>query len=275
RIGRGMGRRLAVWGTGAVASVLVILLVILPAMADTLATFIPRDREVAIGRASLNQISRALGGSRESLTCNGAEGRAALDKMTARLLGDRTLDYDLDVQVFRHKAVNAFAVPGGHVVLFDGLLQAAGSPEEVAGVLGHEIGHVINRDPTRLTLRSAGSVGILGLLFGDFAGGAAVIVVTERLMAASYAQDAERGADRVAHDLLAQAGLPSQPLALFFIKLRDRYGERGGLLSHLASHPDLGSRADAARAADRVGDVPYVPVLSDREWAALKSICAG
>ena len=62
--------------------------------------------------------------------------------------------------VRQHKTINAFAVPGGNVVLFEGLLDAARSPEEVAGVLGHEVGHVMNRDPMRLNLRSAGSVGI-------------------------------------------------------------------------------------------------------------------
>lgn len=164
--------------------------------------------------------------------------------------------------VRQHKTINAFAVPGGNVVLFEGLLDAARSPEEVAGVLGHEVGHVMNRDPMRLTWRSAGSVGILGMVFGDFAGGFMALVLTEKLISARYAQDAESGADEFAHGLMADAKLPSASFAEFFKTLKDKHGDQKGLMSHLASHPDLDGRALAAVAADVVDDASYDPVLT-------------
>lgn len=274
RVTRRMWRNIALWAGGAVASVLLILFVIVPALSDTLATMIPVEREKQLGKQALNQIGRFLGGKDgDSLTCKNPEGLAALDKMTARLMANQKLEYDLDVRVFDHGMINAFAVPGGHVVLFEGLLKAASSPEQVAGVLGHEIGHVAHRDPTRLSLRTAGSVGILGMVFGDFAGGAVALVLAERLMSANYTQDAETNADRYAHRLLADAKLPAQPFAQFFILLRDKYGDRKGLASHLASHPNLAGRAAEAEGADTVGEGSFEPVLTAEEWAALRNIC--
>ena len=270
-----MWKRISMWGAGAVASVVVIIFVIIPGLADQLATMIPVEKEIALGNASLRQIERILGyGKSKPLTCTGAKGQAALDKMTARLTAHFDSPYPLDIKVFNDKMPNAFAVPGGHIVLFDGLLKMADSPEGVAAVLGHEIGHVIHRDPTRLTLRSAGSVGILGMVFGDFAGGAVALIVAERLIAADYSREAEAGADNFAHKLLQDAKLPSVPMARFFEKLKDKYGDGPKLLSHIASHPDLQGRSDVANAADTIGEGAFDAILSASEWKDLQGMCA-
>jgi Zn-dependent protease with chaperone function len=266
-------RRLAVWSAGAVASVLLIVFVIIPALANTLALLIPVRQEVALGRSVVGQIERMLG-SREAgdLICSSPGGDTALQKMTARLTAQVDMPYDLEVRVLDHPMPNAFAVPGGQIVLFSGLLAEATSPEMVAGVLAHELGHVVNRDPTRLMLRSAGSAGILGMLLGDFTGGAAILVVTDQLVSAQYQQGAEANADAFAHRVLAEAGLPSAPLGDFFRLIKKKYGDLDGLLSHLASHPELAGRAQKADAADVTGG-DFTPVLSDAEWQALRGIC--
>ncbi len=271
-----MWKRIGMWGTGAVTSVVVIVFVIIPALANQLALMIPVDREIALGRVSLNQIERLLTGYDDDtgLTCTGPKGQAALDKMTTRLAAYIDSPYPLDIKVFNHEMPNAFAVPGGHIVLFDGLIQDADSPEEVAAVLGHEMGHVINRDPTRLTLRSAGSVGILGMVFGDFAGGTVALVIAEQLIAANYSQDAEANADIFAHKLMSDTKLPSAPMADFFDRLNEEYGDGPELLSHLASHPDLAGRAKAANEADTIGDGSFETVLTPSEWEGLRQMCA-
>lgn len=268
-------KRIGLWGAGAIVSVLLIMFVIIPALANRLAAMIPINQEIALGRGSLKQIERFIGfGDDKPLTCTGEKGQAALDIMTARLVAHIDSPYPLNIRVYDHEMPNAFAVPGGHIVLFDGLIQEAGSPEEVAAVLAHELGHVINRDPTRLTLRSAGSLGILGMVFGDFAGGALALVIAEQMIAANYSQKAEKEADQFAHTLMGKANLPSSPMADFFDRLTKEIGDEPEFLSHLASHPDLAGRATAARAADKIGDASFDAVLTAKQWADLKSMCS-
>lgn len=267
-------KRIGLWGAGAAASVVLIIFVLIPALANQLATMIPVDKEIALGRGSLKQIERIIGFVDDTpLICTGQKGQQALDKMAARFENHFDSPYPLTILVFDNEIPNAFALPGGYIVLFDGMIQASDSPEEVAGVLGHEMGHVRNRDATRLTLRSAGSVGILGMVFGDFAGGAVALIIAEQLIAANYSQAAEADADKFAHKLLAAAQLPSTPMAEFFDKLAKEYGDEPDLLSHLASHPDLASRVQLAKNADTIGDNPFKAILSASEWDDLRAMC--
>ena len=107
-------------------------------MADTLATLIPVEREIAFGKTVVAQMESALGAAdMGALRCTGPEGRAALDAMLTRLSGGQALQYDLEVQVFDHKMVNAFAAPGGQIVVMRGLLDSATGPDAVASVLAH------------------------------------------------------------------------------------------------------------------------------------------
>jgi len=268
-----MQRKLLIWAGGAIASVSLILLVLLPALSGQLAKMIPLSREAAMGRAAIEQIDKYLSKSDNSLTCHNEAGDLALAKMITRLTRNANLPYQLNVRVFNYNQENAFAVPGGYIVLFSGLIKAADSAEEVAGVLAHEIGHVVHRDSTRRTLQTAGSAGIIGMIFGDFAGGFAILAVTKQLINAQYSQDAEAGADSFAHEMLARAGLPSTSMAIFFERLKKKYGGKTGLLSHLASHPELGKRADKARNANAVSVENFQPVLSTSEWQDLRKIC--
>ncbi len=268
-------KRLAVLSAGAVASVALIIFVLVPVMADQLALMLPARGEKALGDTTFEQIRQALTENTEYglPLCDAPDGLVALNKMLDRLNPGTDFPYEINLHVLDHEMVNAFALPGGHIVLFRGLLKDATSPEEVAGVLGHEMGHVDHRDPTRLALRSAGSVGVLGLLLGDFAGGAAVLFLTERLIQAQYSRGAEADSDTYAHALLGQVGLPTAPMGDFFLRLGgDNTDEDTSLLSHLASHPDLKGRAQAAVDADQVGEV-YTPVLSVTEWRDLQNIC--
>ncbi len=269
-----MKKRVAVWGTAAFASVGLIIFVVVPAMSNTLARYIPIEREIALGEYAMRQIEWVISGDREKkLTCNGENGQLALEKMAKRLKDNFETAYPLNVRVFRQEMVNAFAVPGGQIVLFEGLIKAAKSPEEIAGVLGHEFGHTVNRDPTRLSMRSAGSAGLLGLVFGDFAGGFATLALAEALMSANYSQEAETNADVFSHEIFARAELPAARFANFFEYLMAETDTDGSLMAPLASHPNLQGRADAARAADVVGDGSFTPVLTSLEWAALQGIC--
>ena len=270
----GTARRVALWAGGAVGAVVLMLFVILPAMANTLARLIPLEREVAFGKSVAAQMETALGRGRlGDLSCTDQDGLAALTAMVARLSDGQDLGYTLNLKVIDHPMVNAFAAPGGQIVILRGLLDKATSPDEVAGVLAHEIGHVEARDPTRVALRAAGSAGLLTMLLGDFTGGTALALVGERVLSASYTREAEAAADVFALDMLAAADVSAAGFADFFERMAAQ--ERGLTLpEYLASHPDMGRRLDGARAFAQAQSGTH-PALSEAQWQALKSVCRG
>lgn len=260
--------------TLAAGALALMLFVIVPGLANRLAPLIPLEREVAYGKTVLRQMERLMGGSKRDggLTCSDAAGVAALEAMTARLTDQHEMIYALDVRVFDHKMVNAFAAPGGQIVISRGLIDKAKGPDEVAAVLAHEIGHVEARDVTRNALRVAGSAGLLSMIFGDFSGGAAAVVVAEHMLNTSYTREAEAQADRFAIDLMWGAEVDAVALARFFEALED---SNTGLQvpDYLATHPELKARAKAARDG-AAGQGMTKAVLSSTEWAALRGICA-
>lgn len=266
--------RLTTWALAAVGSVALIIFVLVPLMADQLAEYLPPAGEKALGDATFEQIRGALDetGFAGVATCEAPEGRAALDKIETRITAQLDLETPLTVHVLNHPMVNAFALPGGYVVFFRGLIEEAGSPEEVAAVFAHEVGHVVARDPTRIALRSAGSIGVLGLLLGDFAGGAVVLFMTERIIQADYTQEAEGAADAFAHRILLAADLPPSAIATFFERLAEQGERDAGVLEHFMSHPALGDRIAAARDAEST-KAEFRSILTTDEWAALQAIC--
>ena len=269
----GTGRKIATRVAMAVGALGLMIFVILPAMADTLATLIPIKREVAYGKTVVNQMERFLGSETiGGLACTNPAGRAALDAMTERLTHAADLEYDLNIAVFDHKMVNAFAAPGGQIVLMRGLIDKASSADEVASVLAHEIGHVEARDTTRNALRAAGSAGLLALVLGDFAGGSAVVVVAEYTLNASYTREAEAKADEFALEMLERSGTDAEALATFFDSLAGVERALPDLPTYLSSHPETHDRAQAARDfASHQGRTD--PILNDTEWDALRNIC--
>ncbi|RMH51527.1 MAG: peptidase M48 Ste24p [Alphaproteobacteria bacterium] len=276
RAAPGTRRRLALWGAGAVAAVLAMVFLLIPMLAERLAPMIPPAREEALGRAVIGQLQQLLARTgAPAAECTDRAGRAALARLRGRLARHAPTHVPIRLTVLDHPMVNAVALPGGHVVLMRGLIEQATGPEELAGVIAHEIGHVMHRDPTRLALRAVGTAGLVGLLIGDLVGGTAVAALADALIRASYTREAEEAADTAAHRIMADAGLPLEPLADFFARIGVQRQRPTGFLAHLATHPDPAARAKAARAADRLAGAPFRPALSDNEWVALRGICEG
>ncbi|WP_298911328.1 M48 family metallopeptidase [uncultured Aliiroseovarius sp.] len=268
--------KVLLWAGGAVASVAVIIFLLVPLMATQLAEILPPEGEKALGDTTFEQIRVALdetglGGVR---ICEDPAGTDAMQAMYTRLNPDADLPYEVKIHILDHPMVNAFALPGGRLVFFRGLLEEAENPDEVAAVLAHEIGHVVYRDPTRDALRSAGSLGVLGLLFGDFAGGTVALFIANQLINASYSQAAEARADDYAHDLLAQANISPEALGTFFERLHEEHGDAEGIVAHFASHPQMTDRISAAQdAVDPTRD--YDTILDAQSWRDLQTVCGG
>lgn len=153
-------------------------------------------------------------------------------------------------KVVRQKEINAFAVPGGPIYINMGTIEA-GSEAEVAGVLGHEIAHVVMRHSTRQASRQAKASiplailgGALGMGVGGWAGSLAQmgISIGSGGLFTKYSRDAETEADMVGAQIIYDAGYDPYAMVTFFHKLKEKQGGRKGP-SFLASHPDPGNRA--------------------------------
>jgi predicted Zn-dependent protease len=234
----------------------------------------PLQTEINFGHAVISQMERLLGaGESGSLVCRNPQGEAALNRLASRLMDGQDLQYAISFSVFDHEMVNAFAAPGGQIVILRGLLDKSDSPDEVAAVLAHEIGHVEARDPTRLMLRAAGSAGIVSIILGDVTGGSIIGIIGDQLLQSAYTRRAEAAADEFALAMLQDAGVNSAAFADFFDKL---VGIEGNFVppEYLSSHPSSADRANRARDF-AAGQGATDPVLTKAEWAALKGICKG
>jgi len=153
-------------------------------------------------------------------------------------------------RVVKQKEINAFALPGGPIYVNIGAIQA-GSEAELAGVMGHEIAHVVMRHSTRQASRQAKASiplailsGVLGASVGGWAGSLAQMGISIGAggVFTKYSRDAETEADMVGAQIIYDAGYNPNAMVTFFQKLKEQQGKGGGP-SFLASHPDPGDRA--------------------------------
>ncbi len=258
-----------------------VLYALMPPLPDRLVDMVPPEREAALGNAVFARLPAMLGRGASTgasagpsagpavNVCAAAEGVAARRALAARL-APAGLSFPLRLSVLDDPGVDALTLPGGRVVILRGLVDAARTPEELAGVLAHAAGHALRRDPLEAALDSPG-LGAAGILFGDATGSAAVRRAAEAALDPAAAPEAEAAADAAAFAILAEAGLPSRPFAAFMARLAD--ASETPPARYLAAHPWSDRRAARANAADTVGDAPFRPALGDRDWIALGSIC--
>ncbi len=215
------------------------------------------EQEVALGNLAFAQM-------RPGLKLMGkAPVTDVVELIGARLTAGSKYRYSFHVA--EDPAVNALAVPGGHVVVFTGLLRAAESAEEVAGVLAHEISHVERRHALRNLLHGLGWRAILNVALGDFSGGVWSNMAAE-LGALGYGRNLELEADLEGLKLLRRAGIPAEGMGAFFERLAAGGGPRVALLS---THPAGAERLAALRDALRKqGQYPSQPLPVD--WARLR-----
>jgi len=238
-------------------------IVLTRAAPEIVAATLPPETEALLGKMALTEL---LAGEDEIEAGPAVDAvRSITDRLVAAITGNP--GYTFDVRVVRSEMVNAAALPGGGIIVYSGLLTEAASAEEVAGVLAHEIQHVLHRDSLRQAIGHLGGAAVISLLLGggDLAGLAAEASKLDRL---AYGREQEAAADRDGLKLLAAAGLPPEAMPAFFGRLENR--EAGGLPEFLSTHPDTARRITELRrlaAATPVAD----PRPLDIDWEAVRA----
>lgn len=254
-------KAMAGW-TGLTVAMALAFYVALPWLAAGAAALVPASWEDALGRQVHAQIATVLGGKAAG-ACRSQAGHQALSTLTDRLARAGGIEGAVTVDVLDSRHANAFALPGQRLVLLRGLLDAAEHPDELAGVLAHELGHLARRHPMRRLMRQQG----LAIVVGALTGQGMIGNVGSLLAGLSYSRDDERSADADAIATLAAAGIRADRFGPFVEKISRAAGETP--LPFLSDHPAGEERATlgAGRSHERA------PALPPADWAAVKALC--
>jgi len=253
------------WSLAAAISIVGIVMFGVPLAADRLTPLVPQAFERRLGDVAEGQI-RLMFGSR---ICDHGAGPAAFAKLVNTVREAGGMDTSVETAVLSTLIPNAFALPGGKIYLFSGLLAKAENADEIAGILAHEIGHLKHRDGTRNLIYNGGTSFLIGLLFGDITGSGALIFASRSLVTASYSRQAEYNADTFSIDVMHGLGRSSRPMGELMFRVTGNEADKG--LSFLAGHPLTEDRLARMSKDDRPPSGP--PLLSPEEWASLKQIC--
>ena len=272
RIDRQGALRIGAWILAAGVSVAVLVKFVIPIFASQVAAAIPVSVEERIGKRVSDQIVGllALVGGKRPADCVAPQGTRALAQVVGRLIANADLrDYGVRVRVIDSPLVNAFAMPGGHILLPRGMIGFVDNAEELAGVLAHEIGHVVYQHPTATMLKVATTSLLASLIVGDIAGGTIAVGLAQHAIRSGYGREAEREADDYARQMLERASIDSRSFAGFFAKLAARESDLMKSLQFLSTHPSTRERAD--QFAKSAG--PGRAVLDVAQWRNLRQIC--
>jgi Zn-dependent protease with chaperone function len=234
----------------------------------------------AAGRASVRALPSSIDATlgEQALASMTLEGPVLVDTpavravrtIVDRLAAHAEPGFVFQVRVVDAKIVNAFALPGGSIVVYTGLLAAAEGPEQVAGVLAHEMAHVTRRHGIQRVAQSIGVIAALQLLLGDVSGlaGLAVHVLREGTIN-SYSREQEHEADQVGVQTMSRARLDPRALAGFLAVLQRQEKTGAGVPSWLSTHPDLTGRIAAIEAESaRLPSTPAEPLAVN--WPEVK-----
>lgn len=207
-------------------------LLIVPWLSEKLASKISIKTEMQLGDAAYNAMGLA-----------GQEDTASsyiLNEFFQEM--DVPTAYDIKITVVNDNMVNAFALPGGRIVVYSALLKEINSYPELAALLSHEFTHVNNKHSTKSIFRKLGSKVFLGLLFGRFGTVTSVVVDhADNLKSLKYSRKLEKEADIDGLALLAKRGIDPKGFEDLFTNLKRAAGG-DAMPEFLGSHPDIDKR---------------------------------
>ena len=171
----------------------------------------------------------------------------AVGEMTQRLTEQIPNNpYKFEVTVVKSDVVNAFALPGGYVVVFTGLMKKAESGEEVAGVLSHELNHVLQRHGLERILKSLGLLTVVAIVLGDQQGLVGMMKqLGVELLTLKFGREQETEADLKGLQLLQRAKIDPAGMIRFFERLSEK---DQGRMEWLSTHPMSTARAERLKA---------------------------
>lgn len=199
--------------------------------------------------------------------CYSVEGEAAMQRLTQRLTVKRPDLRHIKIIAVQSQMINALTLANDSILVTSAILQQAASPDELAGVMAHEFGHVAHQHVLRGFLGQA-TVGIvLSLITG--AHGMEVDYIN-RFAGTAHTRAFESEADQTGIALLRDARISSHGLAAFFARIAKMEGSSTRFTKYFASHPPTAEREILMRQTQIDNATPAMDL---RDWRALKEMC--
>ncbi|HLP49575.1 MAG TPA: M48 family metallopeptidase [Chitinophagales bacterium] len=209
--------------------------VLIPKAAETLAGKLPISYEKQLGEAVYNNMTQL---EEKNDSCS-----VLLNRFFKQL--NYKTDYPIEITVIKSDVVNAYALPGGRIVVYEGILQRMESQEELVALLSHEFSHVQFKHSTKNICRSLSSYLLISLLVGDAGGITAVVLQNaDQLKQLGYSRSLEEEADREGMKLMKQNDIDLHGMRHLFETLKKQEGD-AGVPEFLSTHPLTDARIKA------------------------------
>ena len=247
-------------------------------LADQMVEKIPIEWEVTVGQSILKMLPVAQKPDPEVLKVL----QDTVDFLKQSLPGN---PYDLKVYILPVEQLNALALPGGPIVIFEGLIDKAESPEELAGVLAHEIQHILLRHSTRGILRNLAKSMLVTLFLGDVNSVMEGIVqLAGQLETLGLSREMEAEADQKGMELILAANIDPHGMIRIFKKLMQEdfsqkklpkgkpVSEENDLSSYFSTHPSSQNRLARLEKQMRSHENRiWTPLFPNLDWNEIKS----
>lgn len=225
---------------------------VLPWVAEKAVLLVPVETEISLGESLT-----------ESLTA-GAQSDDSVNHYLKEFVACLNLNqnYPIRVRLIRSEEINAFALPGGNIFIYSGLLEKLESPEELVALIGHEVTHVVQRHSLKSMSRSLASGLLFSFLLGDASG---IVAQADQFKQLDYSRDLETEADDYGLKLMRENNVhPSGMLRLLEILKRENL-EMPQMMKYLSTHPDTEERIINIRSQTPAGE--KTEPRSDLTWA--------
>ena len=258
-------RRRLVWGVvgGAILSTVLGLWFGADIFVEIAVSRIPVEWEQKLGESAYRDFL-----SHQDVVKEGP-GVAAIEEMTHRLTEQIPNNpYKFQVTVVKSDVVNAFALPGGYVVVFTGLMKKAENGEEVAGVLSHELNHVLQRHGLERIVKNVGLLTVVAIVLGNQQGLIGMMKqLGVELLTLKFGREQETEADLKGLQLLQRAKIDPSGMIRFFERLS---GKDEGRIEWLSTHPMSTARAERLK-TERAALPKTLPVPFTFDWKQVQA----
>lgn len=273
RADRGEQLRLIGLATGALVSVIAAYVFGVPLLARNIVPLVPAQWEADLGETARQQIDQIIGFDGVASLCDpdpDSLANRAIRAFAAEVMDGTGSPFTPEITVVRSSIANAFALPGGASYYFSALLEQTESPDEFAGVMAHELGHVYYRHGLEGLIESSATGLLVGFVLGDLTGLSVAGGLGSAMIDTRFSREAERQADAFAAAAGSRMGFSPAALADLLERVADD-GGAGQMLQVFSTHPLTADRRVALETA------PPPPagrqVFSPDEWQAIKSMC--